>query len=42
MLRAIEKWPNEPALVSKDDEVYTFMEYYQNAVKHVFLGAIDN
>lgn len=38
MLRAIEKWPDEPALVSKDDEVYTFMEYYQNAVKFVLLG----
>ena len=33
MLRAIEKWPDEPALVSKDDEVYTFMDYYKNAVK---------
>ena len=33
MLRAIEKWPDEVALVSREDTEYTFMEYYQNAVK---------
>lgn len=33
MLRAIEKWPNEPALVSKEKKVYTFMEYYKQSVR---------
>lgn len=37
MLRAIEKWPNEVALVSREDKEYTFMEYFQNSAKYSYV-----